>query len=119
MWLLIYSFVTLISLGMAVLFIIISRFTIYRHACLLLQVHPFGFVYKCGLIGMSKTMRVVVSCTFPNHIDDPLFNSELKITHHATRLEKIIAYITTYSWLAFMLCIVFYYVLVLLGIMEW
>jgi hypothetical protein len=119
MWELYFSFVTVGSLLLAILFTIISRFTIYRHACKLLRNHRLGSIYKCSIFGFVGTLSLVQACTFPNQIKDPIFNGELKVSRYATRSEKIIAYITMYSWLVFMLCIVIYYIAVLLGVMEW
>ena len=119
MWVILFSLFGLAAFCIAILFTIISRFTIYRHACKILRAHRLGSIHKCSIIGYVDTLSLVQACTFPNHNKDPIFNGELKVSHYATPSEKTIAYITMYSWLVFILCIVIYYVAVLLGYMEW
>jgi hypothetical protein len=119
MWELYYSFVSVGSVLVAILFTVISRFTIYRHTTKILRGHFLGEIHNRGIIAISRTLRLVLACTFPNYIQDAIYNSEFKISHHATRIEKIIAYITIISYLVFLLCIIIYYLTKWLGILEW
>jgi hypothetical protein len=119
MWGMLLSIFGLFALYTAIVFTIVSRFTIYRHTCKILREHRPDSSYKCGILGFVGTLSLVLVFTFPDHIEDPIFNGDLKVSHYATRSEKIIAYITMYSWLLFMLCIVSYYVVVMLGFMGW
>jgi hypothetical protein len=107
------------NVALALLSLVISRFTLYRHACKLLRDHPLWRTHKCRIIGMFDTIGVILSCTFPSYIDDSKYNGEFKISHYATRNEKLIAYVFITSMLLFYLCVIFYLLTKWFGIIDW
>ena len=68
---------------------------------------------------MFDTIGVILSCTFPNHIQDPIYNSEFKISRYATHFEKLVAHVFIISMSIFYLCVIFYLLTKWLGILEW
>ena len=116
---LVYSFIVVINTALLILSLFVSRFTLYRHACKIVQEHLLGTNHKCSIFGMFDTIGVILSCTFPNHIQDPIFNSEFKISLYATRFEKVVAYLFVIGMSNLFICMFFYYLTKWLGILEW
>lgn len=119
MWEIYYSFFTAGNVALIILSLFVSRVTLYRHACKLLRAHTLGSIHKCTSIGFSRTIRLILSCVLPNHIQDPIYNSEFKISQYATHFEKLIAYIFVISISLFYVCIIFYLLTNWLGLLEW
>ena len=116
---LVYSFIIVISTAVLILSLFVSRFTLYRHTCKLLKDHSLGNIHKCAIIGFSRTIRLILSCALPNHIQDPIYNSEFKISRYATRFEKVVAYLFVIGMSNLLICMIFYYLTKWLGILEW
>lgn len=116
---LVFSFLVVINAALVIVSLLVSRITLYRHACKLLQNHPLGSIHKCGILGFNRTIRLILSCTLPNHIQDVMYNSEFKISHYATRFEKVFAYLFVMGMSSLFMCMFIYYLTKWLGILEW